>query len=161
MKRKVLFLIESLTSGGAEKVLSTLVQHINKDKFEVTVCVICGGGEYVKDVRENVKYYAILNKPVSGNVLQLLAYKIKHNLIHQWLPLSLVYRWFVPRGNEVEVAYIEGFTTKLLSHSSNIRARKYAWVHIDLFIGICKKKQKCIIVLMRFLVCRRLCNRLL
>ena len=37
MKRKVLFLIESLGGGGAEKVLDTLVHHLDKDKFDVTV----------------------------------------------------------------------------------------------------------------------------
>ena len=33
-KRKVLFLIESLAGGGAEKVLTTLVQHIDKERFD-------------------------------------------------------------------------------------------------------------------------------
>ena len=133
MKRKVLFLIESLTSGGAEKVLTTLVRHINKERFDVTVCTICGGGEYEDEVRENVKYHAILTEPQGGNTLQLFMYKIKHNLVHRWLPLSLVYRFFVPKGHDVEVAYIEGFTTKLLSHSSNTCSKKFAWIHIDLF----------------------------
>ena len=44
MKKKVLFLIESLSGGGAEKVLTTLVQNINKDKFDVTVCSIVNAG---------------------------------------------------------------------------------------------------------------------
>ncbi len=132
-KRKVLFLIESLAGGGAEKVLTTLVQHIDKVKFDVTVCAISGGGKYESVVRKNVKYHAILNEPVNSTFFNGLLYKLKHHLIYHWLPMSWVYQLFVPQGNDVEVAYIEGFTTKLLSHSSNIRARKHAWLHIDLF----------------------------
>lgn len=132
-KRKVLFLIESLAGGGAEKVLTTLVQHINKEKFEVTVCAISGGGKYEGVVKENVAYKAILNEPETNNVIAKLIYTVKHHLVYKWLPLSWVYQLFVPQGNAVEVAYVEGFATKLLNHSTNRQAKKYAWVHIDLY----------------------------
>lgn len=132
-KRKVLFLIESLAGGGAEKVLTTLVQHINKEKFDVTVCAISGGGKYEEIVKEYVAYKAILNEPQTNNVLARLQYTFKHHLVYKWLPLSWVYSLFVPHGNDVEVAFVEGFTTKLLSHSTNRKAKKYAWVHIDLY----------------------------
>ncbi len=132
MKRKVLFLIESLAGGGAEKVLTTLVQHIDKDMFDVTVCAISGGGKYEADVMQAVNYKAILREPLNSNVLSKILYVFKHHLVYKWLPISWVYRLFVPQGNAVEVAYIEGFSTKLLSYSTNRKARKYAWVHTDL-----------------------------
>ena len=37
MKKKVLFLIECMSIGGAEKVLIDLVNNINKDIYDVTV----------------------------------------------------------------------------------------------------------------------------
>lgn len=132
-KRKVLFLIESLAGGGAEKVLTTLVQHIDKERFDVTVCAISGGGKYEDEVKKYVRYHAILREPQTRNVLKKLFYVLKHHLVYEWLPLSIVYGLFVPHGNEVEVAFVEGFTTKLLSHSTNREAKKYAWVHIDLY----------------------------
>lgn len=131
-KRKVLFLIESLAGGGAEKVLTTLVQHIDKERFDVTVCAISGGGKYEEVVKEQVTYRAILSDPAGKSGFQNLIYKLKHHLVYRWLPLSWVYRLFVPQGNDVEVAFVEGFTTKLLSHSTNREAKKIAWVHIDL-----------------------------
>ncbi|MCR5043475.1 MAG: glycosyltransferase [Bacteroidaceae bacterium] len=131
-RRKVLFLIESLSGGGAEKVLTTLVQHIDKERFDVTVCAISGGGKYEDAIKKQVDYRAILNNPKEGNAWKKWLYVLKHHLVYQWLPLSMAYRWFVPQGNDVEVAYVEGFTTKLLSHSINKKARKYAWVHTDL-----------------------------
>lgn len=132
MAKKVLFLIESLAGGGAEKVLTMLVQHIDKEQFDVTVCAISGGGKYEETVKSHVAYRVILNEPKGGNVLLQWLYVLKHHLVYKWLPLSWVYRLFVPQGNDVEVAFVEGFTTKLLSHSENRKAKKYAWVHIDL-----------------------------
>ena len=37
MKRKVAFFVNSLYGGGAEKVLQTLLRHLDKSKFEVTL----------------------------------------------------------------------------------------------------------------------------
>ena len=123
-KRKVLFLIESLSSGSgtAPKALATLVQYIDKTKYDVTVCAINGGGKYESVVRENANYKAILDAP-DGT---------KHNLVYKGMPLSWVYKFFVPKDSDVEVAFVEGFTTKLLSCSSNKKAKKYAWVHSNL-----------------------------
>lgn len=132
MAKKVLFLIESLAGGGAEKVLTTLVQNIDKNRFDVTVCAISGGGKYEDAVRQCVSYQAILDDPISGNTVRKFLYKVKHHLVYRWMPLSWVYRLFAPQGNDVEVAFVEGFTTKLLSHSTNRKAKMYAWVHIDL-----------------------------
>jgi glycosyltransferase involved in cell wall biosynthesis len=131
-KRNVLFLIESLAGGGAEKVLATLVQHIDKERFDVTVCSISGGGKYEDTIRNIVAYRAILKDSKDGNVWEKWLYVLMHHLVYKWLPLSWVYCFFVPQGSDVEVAFVEGFTTKLLSHSTNRRAKKYAWVHIDL-----------------------------
>lgn len=131
-KRRVLFLIESLAGGGAEKVLTTLVQHIDKERFDVTVCAISGGGKYEEVVKEQVAYRAILNDPAGKSGFQNLIYKLKHHLVYRWLPLSWVYRVFVPQNSDVEVAFVEGFTTKLLSYSTNLVAKRYAWVHTDL-----------------------------
>lgn len=131
-RRKVFFLIESLAGGGAEKVLTTLVQHIDKERFEVTVCAISGGGKYEDAIKKQVVYRTILNESKDGNVWERWLYVLKHHFVYKWLPLSWVYRLFVPQGNDVEVAFVEGFTTKLLSHSTNRKTTKYAWVHCNM-----------------------------
>lgn len=129
-KSKILFFVESLAGGGAEKVLTTLVQHLDKSKFDVTVCVVSGGGRYEDEVKQCCNYKTLLNIPSSP--IERVIYKIKHHLIYKWLPMWLVYMLFVPKGNDVEVAFVEGFATKLMAASTNEKARKVAWVHIDL-----------------------------
>lgn len=123
-KTKVLFLIESLAGGGAEKVLTTLVQHINKQLFEVTVCAITHGGIYEEPISRVVKY-----KPIIKSNNQLLN-KILYKLIYNYLPIRWVYNLFIPKDNDIEIAFCEGFATKLLSYSP--LKQKIAWVHTDL-----------------------------
>ena len=130
--KKILFLIESLSGGGAEKVLSTLLQHLDYNKFEVTLCCISDIGKYKDTVLPFVHYTAIL--PNSSNLKgwKLFIYKLKHRLIHKWFPPKWVYQWLIPHHADIEIAFVEGFATKLLAHSANKKAKKIAWIHIDL-----------------------------
>ena len=125
-RRKVLFLVESLGGGGAEKVLSTLVKNIDKEKFDVTVCSVVNVGKYIKNVKDCVRYKYIVKD--SSTLLG----KIKYKLVYRVLPLKWVYDLFVPKNNDVEVAFVEGFSTLLLSYSRNRLSRKIAWVHCDM-----------------------------
>lgn len=129
---KILFFIESLAGGGAEKVLSTLVKHFDHTRYDVTVCAISGGGKYEKEVADSVKYVSILRDSSSYTGIGKLWYVLKYKCIYEWLPMWLVYRLFVPKGYDVEVAFVEGYATKLLAASSNKKAKKVAWVHCDL-----------------------------
>ena len=130
MRIKVLFVIESLAGGGAEKVISILTKHFSYDKYEVTVCPIVDEGFYCEDVKRNVTYY----KPVisyKGAPLSRFWNRIKYKLLYSFLPLCWVYKFFIPHGSDVEIAFCEGFVTKLLSYASS-KSKKIAWIHTDL-----------------------------
>ena len=128
----MLFVIESLGGGGAEKVLSTIVKYIDKQKFDVTVCVISGGGKYGEEVASHVRLFPLLKNPDAYYGISKSWYWLKYHLIYDWLPKRWVYELFLPHGNDVEIAFVEGFATKLLSYSTNSKAKKIAWVHCDL-----------------------------
>ena len=130
MKMKILFVIESLAGGGAEKVLSVIIKHFNYDKYDVTVCPIVDEGVYCEKVIGHVTHY----KPIisyRGSSLSRLWNRVKYKLIYSYLPLGLVYKWLIPQGHDVEIAFCEGFVTKLLSHA-NSKSKKIAWIHTDL-----------------------------
>lgn len=128
----ILFLIESLGGGGAEKVLSTLIKYIDRERFDITVCVISGGGIYEKEIAERVRVHRVLKSASSYSGLGKVWYRIKYQMIYHWLPTWLVYQLLIPKGNDVEVAFVEGFATRLLASSTNRQTRKIAWVHCDL-----------------------------
>ena len=133
MKRlSLLFLIESLAGGGAERILSILLKNLDKTKFDVTLCCVVDTGKYIEEVKPFVRYRYILPNPELLGGLSAIIYKIRYTLVYKLLPLKLVYLWCVPHRSDVEVAFVEGFATKLLSFSTNKRSKKIAWVHIDL-----------------------------
>lgn len=133
--KKILFLIESLSGGGAEKVLTELVKNLDKTKFDITVMTIVNIGVYVDEVKSVCTYRSFLCNPkdISNNLLKLI-FKIRYKLIYS-LPSSIIYRWFIKDKYDVEVAFIEGFATKIISNSSNFNSKKIAWVHTDMSIN--------------------------
>ena len=113
-RRKILFLIESLAGGGAEKVLTTLVNHIDQKKYDVTICSVVNTGNFRNNIPDNVSYSYIIPNPNSCTSLwSRICYTLKYKLVYKWLPLSIVYRLWVPKGYDTEVAWVEGFATKL------------------------------------------------
>lgn len=131
-QRKILFLIESLSGGGAEKVLVTLLQHLDKSRFDVTLCCVSNTGQFLEDIPCTVHYRYLLPSASGLSVWASFWYKIKYKLVYELLPPRCVYRLFIPKGNDMEVAFTEGFVTKLLAASTDGRVKKTAWVHIDL-----------------------------
>lgn len=131
-KKQILFLIESLSGGGAEKILSTLLQNLDPNKLEVILCCISDIGKYKETILPYVKYTSILPNSSNFKGWKLFIYKLKYQLVHKWLPLKWIYQWFIPHHADVEIAFVEGYATKLLAHSTNKKAKKIAWIHIDL-----------------------------
>lgn len=129
--KKVLFLIEDFGCGGAERVLCTLLSNLDTAEYDIKVCAITEGGELESQL-PSITLHTILNHSALDRIFNFLLYRIKYNLIYHCLPMWLVYRLFVPKGFDVEVAFVEGFATKLLAASTNKRAKKVAWVHCDL-----------------------------
>ncbi len=130
--KRVMFVIESLAGGGAEKVLTTLVRHLDRQQLHVTVCPILDDTSlWIDEVKQYADYRPVIRRP-GPSILSRLLYKVKYHLVHRWLPLRWVCRLWLPQDSDIEVAFCEGFATRLMAHSPNRRARRLAWVHIDL-----------------------------
>ena len=126
---RILFFIESLSSGGAEKVLTTLLKHMDYSKYEVILMPLVDKGVLKNDIDlSNLDYTPIIRE--GGAPWLRLWYKIKYKLIYHYLPCRLANRWVIPRkGIDLYIAFTEGFATKLLSFTPQ---KKIAWVHADL-----------------------------
>lgn len=122
---KVLFLVESLSGGGAEKVLSGLVRGLDRERFDVTVCTVVDCGPY----REEVGKYAHYRTIVGGRGW---LYRLKYALVYRFLPAGWIYKWCIAGDYDVEAAFTEGFPTRLLAAAPEGKARRLAWVHVDL-----------------------------
>lgn len=132
MKKKILFVIESLSGGGAEKILTTIVKNIDKTKFDVTVLTVVKTGVYVEEVEKYCKLismlpdYEKLKSPIAK-----MKYKLDYKKIYKE-DCRKIYHEYIKEEYDVEIAFVEGFVTKLVASSYNRNSKKYAWIHIDM-----------------------------
>lgn len=134
--KKVLFLIDSLPGGGAEKVLIDLVENLDKSKYDVTVMTTYDGGVHVESIKKYAHYKSIFKdlKP-ANNVGRKIYNKLNkeiRELFFKYVPTRVIYNKYIGSEYDIEIAFLEGHATKLLGASTNLKSKKYAWVHIDL-----------------------------
>ena len=58
--KKILFLINDLGQGGAEKVLVNLVNNMDPEKFEIHVTALFGGGVNEQFLKPHIRYRTLL-----------------------------------------------------------------------------------------------------
>ena len=124
--KKILFLINSLKAGGAEKVLVDTVNSLDPNKYQITVQTLLDTGENKQYLSSHVRYKTIV-RAKNAFVRRVLI-----NLLLKVLRADLVYRFFIKEDYDYEIAFLEGQPTKIISKSTNLKSKKYAWVHIDL-----------------------------
>ena len=61
---KLLFLMHDLGHGGAEKVLVNLVNNLNREKFDITVIALFGGGVNEKNLKDDIRYKVIFSRTI-------------------------------------------------------------------------------------------------
>ncbi len=118
---RILFFIETLSGGGAEKVLQNLVNNMDNKKFDITVQTVWKENPEGL-LNENIKY-----KYIYPNYSKLNNYKYRLTVL-----LKTIYPLHIKDNYDIEVAYLECGATKVISTSTNKKAKKIAWVHCDL-----------------------------
>ena len=118
--KKILFFIHTLQVGGAERVLCNLVNAMDQKTFDITVQTI-----YQEDpgayLREGIHYRYCYGPRKHLRSLQMRAEAM----------LGLTYPLRIRDDYDIEVAYLECGTTKIMAASTNRKAVKIAWVHCD------------------------------
>ena len=121
---KILFFIDTLTGGGAEKVLRTLVNNMDQEQFQITVQTV-EEADAEKYLVPGIRYKAI-NRFKSPLLKKLFSYWIRLCAEMGW-----IYPLYIKDEYDIEVAYLEFGPTKFLSGSTNQKALKLAWIHCD------------------------------
>ncbi len=120
---KVLFFIETLGGGGAEKVLCDLVNHMDQSKFDITVETLWPCEESSR-LAKGIRYKSVYRSRSRLNQFRM----------RMESALGLVYRLHMKDDYDIEIAYLEMGSTKIIASSTNKTAKKVAWVHCDLEI---------------------------
>lgn len=146
--KKILFLIHTLGVGGAEKVLVNLVNNMDASQYDITVMTVINTGAFIEKLNPNIKYKymfslpKILKKEKSQNkdsgsllnkesMLKNILSKI-YQFIWRYMPCQKIYQKFIKEKYDYEVAFLEGIPAKIIAESTNLKAVKISWIHVDL-----------------------------
>lgn len=152
MKKKLLFVIESLTLGGAEKSLVTLLNLLDYSKYDVDLLLFAQGGAFQQLLPEEVnllsvpEFFAYTSVPWSkpaekmkrpGMLMAQLRYSVairtgKHNHIEKavllWESSRNCFRT-MEQEYDVAIAYAQGVPTFFVAEK--VRAKKKAaWINV-------------------------------
>lgn len=116
--KKILFLIHDLGHGGAEKVLVNLVNNMDRQKFDITVMALFGGGVNEQFLKPHIHYRTVFQKAFRGN----------SHLMKLFSPKRL-HKWFVKEKYDIEAAYLEGPVARILGGCPNKETRLVTWIH--------------------------------
>ena len=145
MKKKLLFVIDSLICGGAEKSLVSLLPLLNQEKYEIHLWMLHRGMVFESLLSKNVlveaepsyniwEYFFFRLSHIVYSLLfrinQLLGIK-EHTAETLWKCVGKAYK--VPKETfDVAIAYQQGVPTYIVSTKINAR-KKIAWINADIF----------------------------
>lgn len=121
MRRKILFFIDTLGHGGAEKVLVNLLNNLDKSKYDITLMSIFDSGVNKQFLKEGITYKYIFKKIFRGNVVFFKLFSPEY-----------LYSHYIKEHYDVIAAYLEGNTTRILSGCPYEDTKKLAWIHVEM-----------------------------
>ena len=146
-KIKVFLMIPSLGGGGAEKVMITLLKHLDKKKFQSTLVSIAGQGPYLSLLPQNASYINLNSKKVRYALPKLLKLindekpDIVFSTLRHLNVYILLFSFFFPKQTKIVVRE-SNTVSHSLEYSSHKRIHtmllKRAYPRSDLII--CQSK---------------------
>lgn len=127
--KKLMFMINSLYGGGAEKVLQTLIKNIDNKKYDVTLYSLHREELDFTKYPSQIHYKVVFDE--HKGIFSKFFSKVKGKIFIK-CSSRLFYSLFIREKYDVEIAFIEGESTKIIAGSTNKKSKKLAWVHIDL-----------------------------
>ncbi|MGG5460741.1 glycosyltransferase [Clostridium sp. B9] len=131
---QLLFLIDNLCGGGAEKVLIDIIKNLNSNKYDVELFLIRNKGVYLQDVPKNIKVNYIYNDKLYEKKKMYKIYYLLtkiHFKINRMLGLGRLFKKNIKKKYDVYIPFLEGACIQLIS-DSDLSEKKIAWIHTDL-----------------------------
>ncbi|MCM1163106.1 MAG: glycosyltransferase [Muribaculaceae bacterium] len=128
MRKKLLIIHESMSGGGAERVLSTILGRLDRERYDITLLLIYAEGVFMESLPADIKVLGIFGHHAAPAT----------RLINHFAPLRNRYREARARrllGGEhfdVAVSFMEGPTAKLHSQLMDLAQTNVTWVHNNL-----------------------------
>lgn len=133
-KIKVLFRHRSMEMGGVEKVVLSMLNHLNKDKFDMTICLNMNQGELRNEIPAHVRKVHLtegrenLSKNPLIQKLQLAKRKLR---LQNALRNPSIAQKTLNDKYDVEIAPTYAAFSAVLN-SVNKKSKKIGWFHSDI-----------------------------
>ena len=77
--KKIFFIIPTLTQGGAERVIVTLIKYLDRSKFNITIMVVDMNEEvYIKEIPSDVRIINLNSKRVRKAIPKIILNLWRH-----------------------------------------------------------------------------------
>lgn len=127
MKQDILFIQESMSGGGAEKVLSTILKHLDLEKFNVTLLLLYGNGPYMKAIPKEIETYWLFPsyQHFAGRVIT------HFGRIRNFTRKHLALKKLKEKKFDTVISFMEGPSLKLHSQIMNLGKKHCTWIHCN------------------------------
>lgn len=120
---KVLFITINLGGGGAERVLVNLVNHLDKNKYDITVETMFSGGVNVQNLADHITYIC-RKAPCPKGIAK----------IFRFIPSSILFHFFINENDydydyDIIIAFMHGIPVKIVAGCKSEKTKKIAWLH--------------------------------
>lgn len=117
---KILFYIHNMEDGGAQKVLTSLVNNMDQSRFDITVISLFGGGVNEQFLNSHIHYRSVFPRAFPGNskVLKLFSPPLLHRL-------------FIREHCDIEISYLEGVSARIVSGCQAPDTKLVSWIHVE------------------------------
>ncbi len=142
--KKILFMMYDLNGGGAEKVLIDILKRMNKNKYSIDLFLLRKQGVYLKEAEKLVNIIALTGKRSFFNrfvLFRKISSLYREIKIRIFIYIPCLVNLYLKNNYDVEIAFLEGNTTKLLSRKKS-NCKKITWLHTDLNKNKDKGNQK-------------------
>ena len=131
--KKILFVIQSLRIGGAERLQVTLANKLVNSGYDVTIVTWKPMIDLKCDLDERVHFIYRAPNQHLGAKIPYIRYKFYDDCMWELRasPRQL-YKYYVKGKFDVEIAFFHGLAVQIVGGSTNKRAKKIAWIHHDM-----------------------------
>lgn len=146
--KNILFFMETVDFGGAETVFTNIIKNINKSKFCIKVVTERDHELFTDEIKAAVPYDCFIKTERSAVRDFWNKIVIKLSLV---LSEKNIRKYFIRGNYDVEVAFCEGYSTKIIGNSGKKNCKRIAWVHTDVIknpwsekiFGSAEEEKKC------------------
>ncbi|UMB55465.1 glycosyltransferase [Lutibacter sp. A64] len=133
--KKILFFVESLHCGGAERSLLSLLNNLDYSGYEVRLMVLKKGGEFEQFVP---KHLTIESVAINLSLIARIKFKIARVLNFKEKTHNAQLFWKIAKNKvpkldldiDIAIAWGQGFATYFVAEKIMAK-KKFAWVNID------------------------------